>query len=797
MSGFGGMSLLDLFRMEAEAHGAALSEGLLALEKEGAQRGTIDGLMRAAHSIKGAARIVGLDPVVTVAHALEDAFLAARDAGATIDAAQADRMLSALDFIGELNALPEEALATWLVEAAPRAEAIVRSIREPSSSSGEAPTSAVVEVPSDDVAPTASGSLSAESTRHKSGPPPAAAEPGGASPASQPEAPTAAAPAASAAPGSTGASTAPTTDGSVRVSAESLTRLLELASASTVEASRFQALRGSLSASLAKLSSLERRLGELREARTTRTGSGGQDGDPLQIGIEALAAAGLGLREALGSHLVRFDESARRVEELSGGLFAEILRSRMRPFAEGTVPFPRMVRDLARQLGKRVEFRVEGEQVLVDREILRKLEAPLTHMLRNSIDHGIELPEDRRAAGKPETATLILQARHESGALVVEVRDDGRGIDPESVRRRIVERSMVDAATAARLSVPELMDFLFLPGFSTKKEVTEISGRGVGLDVVQSMVHAVSGAVSVQTELGRGIRFTMRLPVTLSVVRAAVVEASGALLAFPLARLSGVEAVEAAAVAPVQGRLQYEREGRSVGLLHAGELLELPGAPAQRDLVPVILMHSGGDLVGLVVDRILGEEDLAVRPLDPRLGQVPHVAAAAVRSDGEPALLLDVDDLARSLRESLRGGRTRGLASLGAKGAAKVRRILVVDDSITVREVERQLLQRRGFLVDVAVDGRDGFNALRTRSYDLLVTDVDMPRMNGIELVRAVRREPRLADLPIVIVSYKDRESDRLAGLDAGANAYLTKGSFQDDSFTATVEDLLAGGETS
>lgn len=599
-------------------------------------------------------------------------------------------------------------------------------------------------------------------------------------------------PAPAAAPSPAGAPAAgAATDGSVRVSAESLTRLLELASAATVEASRLQGLRSSLTTAMARQQGLERALADLREALAAVRHDRRATEDAVAGSLTASSAASDRLREQLAGHLLRFDESARRVEELSGGLFAEILRGRMRPFSEGASSFPRMIRDLSRQLGKQVDFKVAGEHVLVDREILRKLEAPLTHMLRNSLDHGIETPDDRRAAGKPPTATLILSARHESGALVVEVRDDGRGIDPEVVRRRIVERKMVDEETARRLDVAELMDFLFLPGFSTRKEVTELSGRGVGLDVVQSMVHAVSGAVSVHTDPGRGIRFTMRLPVTLSVVRAAMVEAGGALLAFPLARLAGVEAVAAETISAVQGRLQFERNGRSIGLLHVNELLELPGQPQLRDPVPVLLLSSGDDLCGVVVDRILGEEDVAVRPLDPRLGTVPHVGAAAVRGDGDPALVVDADDLSRSLRESLRGGRIQGLSSLGAKSASHARRILVVDDSITVREVERQLLLRRGFQVDVAVDGRDGFNALRTRSYDLLVTDVDMPRMNGIELVRAVRREPRLAQIPIVIVSYKDRESDRRAGLEAGANAYLTKGSFQDDSFTATIEDLL------
>ncbi|MFO0872696.1 MAG: response regulator [Phycisphaerales bacterium] len=490
----------------------------------------------------------------------------------------------------------------------------------------------------------------------------------------------------------------------------------------------------------------------------------------------------------------RFEESTRRIEELSGELYAEVLRGRMRPFAEGVTAFPRMVRDLARELGKSVDLRIEGEHVPVDRDILQKLEAPLTHMLRNALDHGIEPPADRVAAGKRGTATITLAARHHGGMLVIDVRDDGRGIDPELVRRRVVERRMVDEATAARLTVAELMDFLFLPGFSTKQQVTEISGRGVGLDVVQSMVHAVSGSISVETQPGRGLRFMLRLPVTLSVVRAAIVEVGEFSLAFPLARLGSLVALPAADATAVQGRFQFTLDGRSVGLVHAADVLEARGERVVADPLTVLVIGAGEERCGLIVDRVLGEEDLAVRPLDPRLGAVPHLAAAAVRADGAPTLVVDVEDVWRTLKQSLHGGRLRGVDAIDARGIAArkaKRRVLVVDDSITVREVERQLLIRRGFEVDVAVDGKDGYNALRAGRYDLLVTDVDMPRMNGIELVRAVRREARFAELPIVIVSYKDREEDRRLGFEVGANAYLTKSSFQDDTFVRTVEDLM------
>jgi two-component system sensor histidine kinase and response regulator WspE len=462
-----------------------------------------------------------------------------------------------------------------------------------------------------------------------------------------------------------------------------------------------------------------------------------------------------------------------------------------------------MVRDIARQLGKSVDLRIEGEHVEVDRDILQSLEAPLTHMIRNSLDHGIEKPAERLAAKKSPNATIILAARHQSGMLVIEVRDDGRGIDPESVRRKVIERRMVDAEMASRLTRAELMEFLFLPGFSTKQAVTEMSGRGVGLDVVQTMVQQVSGTVTLETEPGLGVRFTMRLPVTRSVIRAALVRISGELFAMPLARIDRIVLVPKTEAQPVQGRLQFSLEGTSIGLIEASQLLATEQSAVHSDPLHVLVIGSNEERCGLIVDDIHGEDDLVVRPIDARLGTVPHIAAAALGSDGEPILVVDVDDLWRSVKKSLQGGRLLGVSAVShSQAASSRRRVLVVDDSITVREVERQLLSRRGYEVDVAVDGKEGYNALRAAlapgrgGYDLLVTDVDMPRMNGIELIRALRREPKFADLPIIIVSYKDREEDRMLGLEAGASAYLTKSSFQDDSLIRMVENLI-GSPTS
>ncbi len=430
----------------------------------------------------------------------------------------------------------------------------------------------------------------------------------------------------------------------------------------------------------------------------------------------------------------------------------------------------------------------------VDRDILRKLEAPLNHILRNCVDHAIEKPAERLAAGKSETGHITLEARHHAGTLTIDIRDDGRGIDAESLRGKIVDRQLVDATMAADLNQAEIFEFLFLPGFSTANQVTEVSGRGVGLDVVRTLLQEVSGSVRVDSEPGHGAVFSLRLPVTLSVMRAALAEIAGELYAFPLAKLERIVRVPFDKVRPVQGKQQFTLDEASVGLVRGTEILKLSGDPPQEDTLSVVVIGQDHYLCGIVVDRFVGEQDLVVRPLDPRLGTVPHIAAAAVTEGGEPLLIVDVEDLLNSIRQLLGEGRLRGMSSLSTLQRKHRPRVLVVDDSITVREVERQLLTAQGYEVDVAVDGQDGWHALRAKPYDLLVSDVDMPRMNGIELIRAVRQDPRFQQLPIIIVSYKDREEDRLQGFDAGANAYLTKGSFHDDSFIGTVADLI--GET-
>jgi two-component system sensor histidine kinase and response regulator WspE len=497
-------------------------------------------------------------------------------------------------------------------------------------------------------------------------------------------------------------------------------------------------------------------------------------------------------RRLLASQISEFESRARNADDLNSRLYHEVIASRMRPFGDGVQGFPRMVRDIARQLGKKVAFKIRGETTDVDRDILEKLESPLNHVLRNALDHGLEEPPERSSAGKPETCQLEVEARHNAGMLVITVSDDGRGIDLDKIRNKVIQRNLADERIARELSDSELLEFLFLPAFSTAKGVTEVSGRGVGLDVVHSMVQSVGGSVRIQSQLGQGTTFQLELPITLSVIRAVLVKIADEPYAFPHNRIDRLVRLSRNDLHSLENRQYVAVDGRNVGIVLASQILEMDALPGDNDDLFAILFSHHSDQYGLVVDEFCGERDLVVRPLDPRLGKVPNINAAAILDDGSPVLIVDLDDMRRSIERKLhRGsiGRAGDRHDHEAKTPAK--RILVVDDSITVREVQRQLLVNHGYEVEVAVDGREGWNTLSHGQFDLVITDIDMPRLNGIDLVRMIKNDPQLCTTPVVIVSYKDREEDRIRGMEAGADYYLTKSSFHDEMLLAAAQDLI------
>ena len=758
--------MLDLFRVELENNTRTLEAGLVEVERDQSP-GKIEPLMRAAHSIKGAARIVGLNTAVTLAHAMEDVLSAAQRGKRSLCPDVVDCLLKSNDLFVSLSRLEVVALSGALESHAGQIQDMAGQLRifleEGAVSKREMP------------APS-SPTLTAQST-------PMAAK------VLPPEesAPAVCVPENTAHPARrtsdrSRSSQEKAEPGLVRVMAENMNHLMGLAGECLVQAQSVKTFYDNLLAMKKGLCDMEKPLKFVLEAGQDMT----VDATTIQEVLDRLVEA----QEASTRDIAHFERFSRRLEHLAHRLYGEVISSRMVPFSDGLHGFSRMVRDLAKETGKKVRFEIAGASTPVDRDILEKLEAPLSHLIRNAVDHGMESPEERTAAGKPEEGRLVLEARHMAGMLNITLSDDGRGINPEYLRSKVVEKGYVTQDMARSLSRVELFEFLFLPGFSTAKAVTEISGRGVGLDVVFNMAQEVGGSVRVDADEGRGARFHLQLPLTLSVLRTMLLEIAGEPYALPLSRIDRILRLPRGDIREIEDHQYCTLDGEHVGILDARQLFHMPPSDNPSEQYAIVVISDRLNRYGLSVDRFIGEQNLVVRPLDTRLGKVPNISAGAVLDDGSPVIIFDVDDLVRSIHQLLTSGKIQKVGSVRQLAEGK-KKILIVDDSLTVREVERRLLENAGYEVMVAVDGIDGWNTVIANAFDLLISDVDMPRMNGIELVRKVKAAPLLRDLPVMIVSYKDREEDRLRGLEAGANYYLTKGSFHDESLLDAVRDLI------
>jgi two-component system sensor histidine kinase and response regulator WspE len=803
------LSMLDLFRVEAENQTAILTSGLLELERGKPGPQLLETLMRAAHSLKGAARIVNVQSVVRVAHAMEDCFVATQEQRLQLHQSEIDVLLRGVDLLLKISKRPD-ATASPATEEPEVTQFLASLANVLHPSQGSLEKRKKPETPSHPTAeskrskPHHPGGAADAKEAALTATPVIALEPHAYQPAAAvwpPQvaggeaSPTALArknPAAGDGPAQAVTLRQEEPERVVRLTADSLNRLLGLAGESLVESRWLRPFAESLQRLKRQHTDLSQRLDRLRQSLQ-------QDhlSDQAESQLHELTRSVAECHQFLTARMEELDIFDRRSAHLSHRLYLEVLRTRMRPFADGARRFPRMVRDLARALGKDVRLEVIGENTQVDRDILERLETPLAHLLRNAVDHGCESPAARRAAGKTEEAVVRLEARHSAGMLVVTVSDDGAGVDPERVRKVIIQNKLAMASMAEKLSESELLEFLFLPGFTLKDTVTEISGRGVGLDIVQNMVKSVRGAIRIYTQPERGMRMQLHLPLTLSVLRALLVEVAGEPYAIPLTQISRALKLPREKIEMLEGRHYFHFGDQHVGLLTAHQVLDCGDPVTNAGDLPIVVLGDRNARYGLIVDRFLGERELVVQPLDPRLGKIKDISAAALMEDGSPVLIVDVEDLVRSIEKLASGGALakvqRGILDGNAR---KQKRILAVDDSLTVRELERKLLSGRGYVTDVAVDGMDGWNAVRNGKYDLVVTDVDMPRMDGIELATLIKKDPDLRSIPVMIVSYKDREEDKLRGLEAGADYYLTKGSFHDETLLQAVVDLIGEPET-
>jgi len=800
-SDYSNFSMLDLFRTEVSEQGRTLTDGLLALESDPTAADKLESLMRASHSIKGAARMVGVDAVVQLAHVVEDVFVAAQEAKLKLESSHVDTLLQVVDRIISISQLSEKELMGWAGQHKDELKGLINDID--AIKSGEKHESHAAESKTEKPAkpvkkskPEKTKPVGRSRKKSQSGEKPVE-KPVMKSRSPDPdkkEAKTPSRPSVSQdqpAPEPTSVVAEPIDvekDRVLRVTAERWNQMMGLAGEVKVEA-------GWLHPYVLSLSALKRRqieLAEILDSMRAAIDSAGAQRSVTEMLLNAQKKISE-CRSMLADQTTRLDAYDRKINTLSEKLHRETIKTRMRPFSDGVQGFQRMVRDISKSLGKKVRLEINGLSVQVDRDVLEKMEAPMNHILRNALDHGVETPAARIKAGKPEQATIKITAVHIEGMLSIKIEDDGSGIDLERLREKVIQKKLVTREMGKKLSEKELLEFLYLPSFSTKEKVTDLSGRGVGLDVVLSTIQKLHGSVETVTRLGEGTCFHLRLPLTLSVISSLIVEISGEPYAFPLTRITHAVKLPVHEINVMEDQ-QFARIGDdNIGLVGASQVLGLDSPVPKGDELSIIIIGDRNNRCGIVVDRFIGQKELAIQTLDPRLGKVQDISAAAILEDGSPVLIMDVDDLVLSVDSLIRKGRIVKVTRSEDEASDQViKHILVVDDSLTVREVERNLLENAGYHVDVAVDGVDGWNAIRKfRKYDLILTDIDMPRMDGFELVRMIKSDKKFSSIPVIIVSYKEREADRKRGMEAGADFYLTKGSFHDKSLLDAVADLI------
>lgn len=718
-------SMKPLFLAEAKNHLASLSETLVELEGDFANSGKLEKLMRASHSMKGASRVVGLTDIVAFTHEMENCFVSAQKAKITLNSNSLDVLLECTDFLSALCKTGFESMNRS------QYDSLLDNLRR------------VERGESDNIKVLPQSKQNGISSNAKRD------------------------------------------DAFVRMSAKSLSALMELSAEILIENRRIENYRESLSSIKESQEQIVRQL-----ESTMASLEGSQGSDPAIARLEQLRKSMRTLVDLSRLQAESLGEYSRRNVMLSGRLYAEVSASRMRPLSDGITMFPRLVRDLAKESGKKISLEIHGKDVPVDRDVLEKLESPITHLLRNACDHAIETPQVRLSHGKQENGKIILSAWHSSGFLMLEIKDDGAGLDEQKIRTKILERNLVAAEILEKMSADEVYEFLFLPNFTTKENVTELSGRGVGLDVVQTMLREVGGSISVSSQKGEGATFTMKLPITRSVIKSLTVLVGGEPYALPLGRVYRTLKLSQSEVLSENGVRIIDLDGKRVKLFSMYEILGLGRATQSiLDEIYVVVISNKTSIFAFEVDNLPNESELVARPLHESLGKIPCVSATSLNEEGLPVLILDADDVLVYAEKFAERGVSAVVGEIMQDMQNTKTSVLVVDDSATVRETQRKILENAGFVVDVAVDGVDGWNSFRLSNYDIVVSDIDMPRMTGFELVEKIRSVN--SKIPIVIVSYKDRTEDRARGRTAGANAYLTKSSFQDDSFLQTIRSLL------
>ncbi|MGQ9920336.1 MAG: hybrid sensor histidine kinase/response regulator [Desulfobacca sp.] len=786
--------LLSTFRGEAAEHLQAIADGVLTLEKgtsTSEQTALIETIYREAHSLKGAARAVNLKEIETLCQPLESLLAAWQKLNSPPPAEQFDLIHQSVTVLEDLVAQPANGVPAAL---SARARELGKLLAlaltaEPgevrASQTQPKSTSLPVQPPQ---APQAQAAAP-RPPKTASGPTPMPAV----SPSHKAIGPCLCRP------------EKPAITETIRVATSKLDGLLlqaeEFIAAKLIAGQRVVDLREAVAEFdlwqkyWAKVQPLRRDLKRWVGGNGSRQLSEqfGRTADQLEEFLAWNAELVKNLEHKLYLILRAAEQDSRVISGLVDNLLVDVKKVLMLPFAMMLETFPKLVRDLAREQGKEVDFTIHGREVEIDRRILQEIKDPLLHLVRNSIDHGLETPEERTRRGKPAPGRLsITIAQRDSGKVEICVADDGVGINTEKVKAAAVKQGLMSAAEAEALTAEEARQLIFRSGISTAPIITTISGRGLGLAIVQEKVEKLGGSLQVEAGPMGGTIFRLILPLTLATFRGTLIQVSQRLFVVPTTYLERVARVKTAEVKTVENRETILLNGQPLALVSLAAILGLPPPEPDRQqhgFLTVLVLNASGRRLGFSVDGVLNEQEVLVKNLGSQLQRVPNIAGATVLGSGAVVPILNVIDLVNSAINQTSSLRPVGQGKKEAEPQAKS--ILVAEDSITARTLLKNILELAGYRVQTAVDGLEGFTALQKGHFDLVVSDVEMPRLNGFELTSRIRADKRLAELPVILVTALESPEDRKRGIEVGANAYLVKSSFDQGNLLDLIQQFI------
>jgi two-component system chemotaxis sensor kinase CheA len=742
--------LIGSFRAELNEHIQTMTDGLLALEQgsvAGKERqAMLENTFRAAHSLKGAARAMGVTVIEQLAHALESILDSIQHDAIELTADLFTACYRALDAIQAVQAAYEAGETTPPAQAL-QALAALDTFR-PSKE-------AVREREPDEPAPAAS-------------------------------------PVTEAPPGTLTVTSAG--DETIRVGVDKLDALMAQLTELLVTKIRAEQHLTQIQQLQEFAARWQREWLAVRSVcgRVARQGPGqngpGKDTERL---LDYLETSQERLREVnvlIGNMAREYANDSMHMSLVIDGLEDEIKRARMQPLSTITGPFGRMVRDMAQE----ARLRIVGGETELDKQVLERIKDPLIHLLRNAVGHGIEPPDEREAAGKPRRGTVTLTAEQLGQDVVICISDDGAGLDLEAIRQAIAKH---DHVAAESLTEAELIDAIFRPGITTSRIITDISGRGVGLDVVRRNVEALQGRVTVEWTPDGGASFMLTLPLRLTSSRGLLVHASDELFAIPLNNVERIIHVSPEEITPLEGHDTVRYNGQPIPLVWLSDVLNLPRKDAQHDKAstPVVVLSAIERRMAFAVDGLAGEQEVVIKGLGKQLARVGGIVGATIMGTGDVVLILNVADLIRLGLRGERGSVLRALEQTTSPVEVRAKhRILIVDDSITTRTLEKNILEAIGYNVQVATDGQEALNTIAESGVpDLIISDVMMPRVDGFELTKRVKENPQTAQVPVILVTSLGSAEDKTRGIESGADAYIVKSAFDQSNLLETIEQLI------